>query len=222
MTIALRLAVIITLLSISALVAQQLPIAFSVVGGGRRSKRMAQVTWDAMAPEQQDRVIDAHQARSRERAGLFLFLIAILGGFLLIGAIGEIISPPTSQSSVATQAPSAPTLAQAPTPVSAAPAPAKPSECEDLSALEHVIATQTDMAEPSPVEHGRLCDEIGASRTALLRCVMVGGVPAWQSRNSIGASLKRAYCWRATPKMSERGLRCCTWHKCGFVWQKSA
>jgi hypothetical protein len=27
---------------------------------------------------------------------------------------------------------------------------------------------------------------------------------------------------RAGPKISKCGLRCCTWHMCGFVWQKSA
>ena len=48
------------------------------------------------------------------------------------------------------------------------------------------------------------------------------GIPACQGRISIAASLKSACCWRATPKMSARGLRCDTWHTCGFVWQKNA
>jgi hypothetical protein len=36
----------------------------------------------------------------------------------------------------------------------------------------------------------------------------------------VSASLELA--WHATSKIRERGLRCYTWHKCGFVWRKNA
>jgi predicted phage tail protein len=95
-------------------------IAFFVVGGGRRSRRMAQMTWDAMAPEQQARVIEAQQARSRNNAGLFLFLVAIVGVLLLIGQIAQMLGPattpatapatPNTQSAVTTQAPAEPRI----------------------------------------------------------------------------------------------------------------
>src|SRR5437660_6352199 len=35
-----------------------------------------------------------------------------------------------------------------------------------------------------------------------------------RGRNSICVSIKRACCWRATPKVSEHELRCYTWHTC--------
>jgi hypothetical protein len=71
-------------------------IAFSVVvAAGRRSKRMAQMTWDAQRHrgnrlrviEAQQAVIEAQQARSRNNARLFLFLMAIFGVIWLIAQI---------------------------------------------------------------------------------------------------------------------------------------
>jgi hypothetical protein len=69
-------------------------IAFSVVGGGRRARQMRQMTWDAMAPEQQARVTEAQRARSRNNAGLFLFLVAIVGVMLLIAQIAQMLGDP--------------------------------------------------------------------------------------------------------------------------------
>jgi hypothetical protein len=66
-----------------------------VVAAGRRSKRMAQMTWDAQwhrgnrlrVIEAQQAVIEAQQARSRNNARLFLFLMAIFGVIWLIAQI---------------------------------------------------------------------------------------------------------------------------------------
>jgi hypothetical protein len=99
-------------------------IALCALVGGIRSKRMELLTWDAMAPEQKDRVLVAEAARRRRKVLLFLFLAAILGGVYLTGTAHDalkkhqtaqaITPPPPTQTAHAVQTLPLPTQ---PTPV---------------------------------------------------------------------------------------------------------